>query len=65
MTVFVSADLRTPMIGAYLTPQHLNDLPHVQRAFDRFTGSQNHPILLGDFNADVNDPTTERSRRID
>ena len=62
--VFVSADLRIPMIGAYLTPQHLNDLPHVQRAFDRFTGSQHHPILMGDFNADVHDPTSERNREI-
>ena len=51
--VLVSGPNQTPLIGTYLTPQQLDDLPHVQAALDRFTDSHIRPLLLGDFNADI------------
>jgi len=42
---------RQPVVGTYLPPSNLVDLPHVQAALDRFP--QQKPVLMGDLNVDV------------
>jgi hypothetical protein len=62
--VLVAGDTRTPLIGAYLPPSTLKDLPMLTEAFDRFTTYKRTPILLGDLNVDLADPTTNRSTEV-
>jgi len=62
--ILVSADKRTPLIGAYLPPSHLNDLPYLTQALDRFPNQA--PILLGDLNADIHNlAASQRNTQVD
>jgi exonuclease III len=53
---------RYPIIGVYLAPSHLDDLPHIQHALQCFPREK--VILLGDFNTNLDDFTKPRTRQI-
>ena len=45
---------RQPLIGVYLPPSSLDDLPSFTEALDRFSSGHRHPpIVLGDLNVDL------------
>eukprot|EP00797_Seminavis_robusta_P003406 Sro1211_g252850.1 Reverse transcriptase (RNA-dependent DNA polymerase) (1066) ;mRNA; f:30706-34100 len=60
--ILVSADQVTPIIGAYLPPSHLDDLPYLTEAFERFPTQQ--PLLLGDLNADLSNLRAPRTAEV-
>jgi len=49
---------RQPVIAAYLLPETLEDLHHLQAAFDRFKG-RCPPTLMADLNVDLCSPTPD------
>jgi hypothetical protein len=49
--VLVSGDQRTLLIGAYLPPNSLADLAHLEEALQRYP--KYTPILMGDLNIDL------------
>ena len=58
-----------PVIGAYLPPSTLDDLPFLTEALDRFPVSKQPPLLLGDLNVDLSnkratDPRTTQVSEI-
>ena len=60
--ILVSGDQRTPLIGVYLPPSHLNDLPHLTTALERFPNQP--PIVLGDLNVDLRRPQSNRTQAV-
>jgi len=48
-----------PIIVAYLLPETLEDLHHVQEAFDRFGNDRATPILMADLNVDLYNPAPD------
>ena len=62
--LLVSGRKATPIIGAYLPPSHLNDLPDLQLALDRFRSTSRAPLLLGDLNIDLYDNTSNRTSQV-
>jgi hypothetical protein len=52
--LLVTGGNTTPVIGAYLPPLHLDDLPFLVQAFAQFPNTQ--PLLLGDLNVDLSYP---------
>ena len=56
--LFVSGSQRTPVIGAYLPPNCLKDLPYLEQALQRFPHLD--PLLLGDLNVDLHKATPDR-----
>ena len=48
--LFVSGSQRTPVIGAYLPPNCLKDLPYLEQALQRFPHLD--PLFLGDLNVE-------------
>jgi exonuclease III len=57
--LLVSATRHTPLIGAYLPPGEQVDLEYLTKALERFPNQQ--PLILGDLNTDLEDPTRPRS----
>lgn len=51
--ILATGKKRFPIIGVYLPPSHLDDLPFLVEALDRFPDP---PILLGDLNVDLSPP---------
>jgi len=49
---------RQPVIVAYLLPETLEDLHHLQAAFDRFKGKC-PPVLMADLNVDLHSPSPD------
>jgi exonuclease III len=55
--LLVTGNKSTPLIGAYLPPSHLDNLPHLMEALNRYPHQK--PILMGDLNIDMADPTAK------
>ena len=54
-----------PIIVAYLLPDTLEDLHHVQAAFNRFGNDRATPILMADLNVDLYSPIPDlRTRQV-
>jgi len=54
-----------PVIVAYLLPDALEDLHHVQAAFNRFGNDRATPILMADLNVDLYSPIPDlRTRQV-
>ena len=51
-----------PIIGAYLTPLRIDNLPNVEEARQRFKGLD--PILLDDINVELDEVWSSRSQRM-
>lgn len=62
--ILVSGTQHTPLIGVYLAPSHLNDLPHLEEALERFRNHKRQPLLLGDLNVDLSDMSTSRTTKV-
>jgi len=57
-------ETRQPVIVAYLLPDTLEDLHHLQAAFDRFK-NRCPPMLMGDLNVDLYSPAPDlRTRQV-
>jgi hypothetical protein len=57
-----SGDQHTPLIGVYLPPSHLNNLPYLIDALDRFPNES--PILMGDLNVNLRNMTPDRTQQV-
>ena len=62
--ILVSGHKHTPVIGAYLAPSHLNDLPHLEAALARFKDSKAAPLVLGDLNVNLSDLSKPRTAQV-
>jgi hypothetical protein len=60
--IFVHGTQRSPLIGVYLPPSNLDDLPFLTTALDRFPNQT--PILLGDLNVNLADPIGDRNQEV-
>jgi exonuclease III len=56
--ILVSGPKCIPLIGAYLPPKTLTDLPHLLEALHRFP--HDTPIVMGDLNVDFSNQTSKR-----
>ena len=61
-TILVSGTQRTPIIGVYLPPSTLEDLPALTIALSRFPAHK--PLLLGDLNVDLSNQETPRATQV-
>ena len=59
--VLVQGTRRKPIIGAYLPPGDLEDLPYIIEALQRYPEP---PILLGDLNVMLDDPSDNRNNEV-
>ena len=55
---------RQPLIGAYLPPSHLDDIPFLTEALDRFANHRHPPILMGDLNVNLSASNTSSDPRL-
>jgi exonuclease III len=62
--LLVSGSKSTPLIGVYLPPNSLDDLPYLTAALARFHNLKTSPIVLGDLNTDLSDLTNSRATAI-
>ena len=60
--IFVHGTQRIPLIGAYIPPSDLATLPFLTEALQRFPNDT--PIVLGDLNANINQPLGARNHEI-
>ena len=60
--LLITGTQRTPLIGAYLPPSSLDDLPDLEAALQRFPNSK--PTLQGDLNVDLTDLTPKRTQEV-
>ena len=60
--ILVSGTQRTPLIGVYLSPKHLNDVPFLVEALERFPNQS--PLVLGDLNVDLKKPHLNRVNQV-
>jgi hypothetical protein len=51
--LLVSGNKSTPLIGAYIPPRSLLDMPHLTTALARFEKHTVPPLVLGDLNIDL------------
>ena len=56
----VAGLIRSPLVGEYLPPSTLEHLPDLEEAMKRFRD----PIVLGDFNMDIDKSRSSRSQRM-
>ena len=61
--LLVTGSTSIPLVGAYLPPSHLDDLPHLENALNRFRHRTNY-LLLGDLNADITQMDSPRNQAI-
>jgi exonuclease III len=59
--LLVSGPQITPVIGVYLPPSHLDDIPHLIAALQRFTQP---PIVLGDLNVNLDNLHPLRNHQV-
>ena len=57
--VLVNGNTHQPLIGAYLPPSTLDDLPYLTEALERFQASKIPPILMGDLNVDLSQESSD------
>ena len=60
--ILVSGTQRTPLIGAYLSPKHLNDVPFLVEALERFPNQS--PLVLGDLKVDLKKTHSNRVNQV-
>jgi hypothetical protein len=60
--LLISGERKTHLVGCYLPPTSLDDLPKLEAALQRFPDVP--PVLLGDLNADLHDLTNVRNQQL-
>jgi exonuclease III len=59
--LLISGSQITPVIGAYLPPTHLDDIPHLIAALQRFPQP---PIVMGDLNVNLDNLLSPRNQQV-
>jgi exonuclease III len=62
--ILKSGSTSTPIIGVYLPPKTLDDLPYLNEALTRFNNSRTTPVILGDLNTELQDNSSPRTTTI-